>query len=299
MKHSKRMIAAVAALSLTASLTACGGNQASGNQGNSQQANQSNLSPAEQIAAAQEKMNTVKSLELSMNTSIDMKVTAQGQEQKIAYHVDLDMDVFNEPLKMKGDMTIDMGEMGGKQEMELYLEQAQDNMNVYMEVGDAWTKQTLTADEVGLYDPKSSLELYLESSDSFTQAGNEKVGDVDATKFTGVIKGDKMIEILEENGMMETLNQFGASNMSEEELQALLESMGGFQMAVWIDSNGYPVQYEMDLSQTIKGIMDQAMEELVAQGVTIDVTNAKVNITCSDFDKVEDFEIPQDALKAA
>ena len=71
-------------------------------------------------------------------------------------------------------------------------------------------------------------------------------------------------------------------------------------MTVWVNADGYPVQYSMDMNQMLSGIMDKAMELAGAadQGVEISVSKAQVTISCSNFDGVQDFELPAEAQNA-
>lgn len=295
MKKTKRALAALSALTLTLSLTACGGGQQStGDSGTDA------MTPAERVAAAEEKMSALTSLSIDMAQDIGMSFAMADQSQELNMSTKMQMDVIQEPLKAKGTMQIDMGEeLGGVQDVELYIMTEDDTANVYMQMNGQWIKQSVTEAELGQYDAADSLELYLDSAADFAEAGTEQVGGADATKFTGVIKGDKLYDVIEESGVLSSLGQTG-TDVSEDELKAMLSELGDLPMSVWINADGYPVQCEMDMSQMIDSILQKAleMEGAADQGMTMTVSKAAMSLTCSNFDAVEDFELPAEAQNA-
>lgn len=295
MKKTKRALAALSALTLTLSLTACGGGQQStGDSGTDA------MTPTERVAAAEEKMSALTSLSIDMTQDIGMSFAMADQSQELNMTTKMQMDVIQEPLKAKGTMQIDMGEeLGGVQDVELYIMSKDDTANVYMQMGGQWIKQSVTEAELGQYDAADSLELYLDSAADFAEAGTEQIGGADATKFTGVIKGDKLYDVIEESGVLSSLGQTG-TDVSEDELKAMLSELGDLPMSVWINADGYPVQYEMDMSQMIDSILQKAleMEGAADQGMTMTVSKAAMSLTCSNFNAVDDFELPAEAQNA-
>lgn len=296
MKKTKRALAALSALTLTLSLTACGGGgqQSTGDSGTDA------MTPTERVAAAEEKMSALTSLSIDMTQDIGMSFTMADQSQELNMTTKMQMDVIQEPLKAKGTMQIDMGEeLGGVQDVELYIMSEDDAANLYMQMGGQWIKQSVTEAELGQYDAADSLELYLDSAADFAEAGTEQVGGADATKFTGVIKGDKLYDVIEESGVLGSLGQTG-TDVSEDELKAMLSELGDLPMSVWINADGYPVQYEMDMSQMIDSILQKAleMEGAADQGMTMTVSKAAMSLTCSNFNAVDDFELPAEAQNA-
>ena len=291
----KRALAALSALTLTLSLTACGGGQQStGDSGTDA------MTPAERVAAAEEKMSALTSLSIDMTQDIGMSFAMADQSQELNMSTKMQMDVIQEPLKAKGTMQIDMGEeLGGVQDVELYIMTEDDAANLYMQMGGQWIKQSVTEAELGQYDAADSLELYLDSAADFAEAGTEQIGGADATKFTGVIKGDKLYDVIEESGVLSSLGQTG-TDVSEDAIKSMLSELGDLPMSVWINADGYPVQYEMDMSQMIDSILQKAleMEGAADQGMTMTVSKAAMSLTCSNFNAVDDFELPAEAQNA-
>lgn len=295
MKKTKRALAALSALTLTLSLTACGGGQQStGDSGTDA------MTPTERVAAAEEKMSALTSLSIDMTQDIGMSFAMADQSQELNMSTKMQMDVIQEPLKAKGTMQIDMGEeLGGAQDVGLYIMSEDDAANVYMQMNGQWVKQSVSEAGLAQFDAAESLELYLDSAADFAEAGTEQIGGADATKFTGVIKGDKLYDVIEESGVLGSLGQTG-TDVSEDELKAMLSELGDLPMSVWINADGYPVQYEMDMSQMIDSILQKAleMEGAADQGMTMTVSKAAMSLTCSNFNAVEDFELPAEAQNA-
>lgn len=295
MKKTKRALAALSALTLTLSLTACGGGQQSAGDSGTDA-----MTPTERVAAAEEKMSALTSLSIDMTQDIGMSFAMADQSQELNMTTKMQMDVIQEPLKAKGTMQIDMGEeLGGVQDVELYIMSEDDTANVYMQMGGQWIKQSVTEAELGQYDAADSLELYLDSAADFAEAGTEQIGGADATKFTGVIKGDKLYDVIEESGVLSSLGQTG-TDVSEDAIKSMLSELGDLPMSVWINADGYPVQYEMDMSQMIDSIVQNALEAEGAadQGMTMTVSKAAMSLTCSNFNAVEDFDLPAEAQNA-
>lgn len=295
MNMTKRITAALAAMTLCVSLAACGG----GNGGNTDDAAQSKNS-AEQVAAAVEKLGTAKSLSISMQQDIGMTMKSGDQSQDMTYAISTDMDMFQNPIKAKGKMTIDMGDLGGKQEMELCMQEADDELSAYLGVEGQWIKLGADAEGMEMYNVQDSMDLYLDNASDFKEAGKEQVNGADATKFTGVIKGDKLEEVLKGSGVMGVVDQFAEQDMFAEDVETMLSNLGDLPMTVWVSAEGYPVQYEMDMNAMLTGIMDNVVKAAADAGadLSVQVSSAKIRMTCSNFDSVADFELPAETANA-
>ena len=214
--------------------------------------------------------------------------------------MDMDMDVFQSPKKAKGKVTIDMGDLGGKQETEMYMKEADGEVFVYIGMNGQWVKQSADVEGMEMYDIQDTMDLYLDNASDFKEAGSEQVNGAEATKISGVIKGDKLEEVLEESGIMNMVEQFVVADATEDTVEKILSSLGDMPMTVWVSAEGYPVQYEMDMTAMLSGVMESAMKAAGAaeQGVSMQVSNAKISMTCSNFDSAPDFELPAELENA-
>lgn len=278
MKFGKRTAALALGAALTLSLAACG----SGTE-----------KSTGDIATALEKINTVKSLEATMVMEMDMSLMGQSMETETV----MNMTCFNDPMKLKADMTMDMGELGSFT-MNMYAAMDGDNYTVYMNDGSAWSSETVDMSYLQQYDAQESMNLYLESADDYTQDGTEEINGSTANKFTGVIRGDALEEVLAASGATSSLE----SSVGDLDLSELYSDLGDLPITVWVDQeSGYPVRYAMDMTELMQGIMEKSMaaaggEEDISGMITMDKMSLVMD--CFNFDNATDFEIPAEALGA-
>lgn len=278
MKFGKRTAAFALSAALALSLAACG----SGTE-----------KSTGDIATALEKINAVKSLEATMVMEMDMSLMGQSMETETA----MNMVCFNDPMKLKADMTMDMGELGSFT-MNMYAAMDGDNYTVYMNDGSAWSSETVDMSYLQQYDAQESMNLYLESGDDYTLDGTEEINGSTANKFTGVIRGDALEEVLAASGATSSLE----SSVGDLDLSELYSDLGDLPITVWVDQeSGYPVRYAMDMTELMQGIMEKSMaaaggEEDISGMITMDKMSLVMD--CFNFDNATDFEIPAEALGA-
>ena len=81
--------------------------------------------------------------------------------------------------------------------------------------------------------------------------------------------------------------------------------MDGIPMSIWISNeSGYPVKYDMDMTQMMQVIMDSIVAQLAGEEGAeeipeIKIDNISMTMTFSDFNNAEDFEIPAEVLENA
>lgn len=278
MKFGKRIAAFALSAALALSLAACG----SGTE-----------KSTGDIATALEKINAVKSLEATMVMEMDMSLMGQSMETETA----MNMVCFNDPMKLKADMTMDMGKLGSFT-MNMYAAMDGDNYTVYMNDGSAWSSETVDMSYLQQYDAQESMNLYLESGDDYTLDGTEEINGSTANKFTGVIRGDALEEVLAASGATSSLE----SSVGDLDLSELYSDLGDMPITVWVDQeSGYPVRYAMDMTELMQGIMEKSMaaaggEEDISGMITMDKMSLVMD--CFNFDNATDFEIPAEALGA-
>lgn len=278
MKFGKRTAAFALSAALALSLAACG----SGTE-----------KSTGDIATALEKINTVKNLEATMVMEMDMSVMGQSMETETV----MNMTCFNDPMKLKADMTMDMGEIGSFT-MNMYAAMDGDNYTVYMNDGSAWSSETVDMSYLQQYDAQESMNLYLESGDDYTLEGTEEINGSTANKFTGVIRGDALEEVLAASGATSSLE----SSVGDLDLSELYSDLGDMPITVWVDQeSSYPVRYAMDMTELMQGIMEKSMaaaggEEDISGMITMDKMSLVMD--CFNFDNATDFEIPAEALGA-
>ncbi len=284
-QHRKKYTAMLLALCAAMNLTACGGS-GGGNGG-------SGGSGKDPLAAAMENMSKVESMDAKMVMEMDMTAGDQTLETVTT----IDTSLFTEPMRLKVDMTMDMsgyGDVG----MEIYAEEAEDGTLVmYQYDGMDWSTQNVTTDDLVQYDVSGSMDAYIASASNFKQEGTEQVGGASAYKYTGVITGDSMQDVMMSSGALDSLGT--QMNMDEAQMEELLS--GDIAVTLWIDEeNLYPVQYDMDMTEVMDGLMGKILEAAGndAAGLTMSIPKMTISMTCGNFNSATDFTIPEEAKNA-
>ena len=280
-QHRKKYTAMLLALCAAMNLTACGGNGGSGGSGK------------DPLAAAMENMSKVESMDAKMVMEMDMTAGDQTLETVTT----IDTSLFTEPMRLKVDMTMDMSGYSDDG-MEIYAEEAEDGTLVmYQYDGMDWSTQNVTTDDLVQYDVSGSMDAYIASASNFKQEGTEQVGGASAYKYTGVITGDSMQDVMMSSGALDSLGT--QMNMDEAQMEELLS--GDIAVTLWIDEeNLYPVQYDMDMTEVMDGLMGKILEAAGndAAGLTMSIPKMTISMTCGNFNSATDFTIPEEAKNA-
>lgn len=235
----------------------------------------------------------------SMASDMVMNYSMSMGEEKLDMVMSTYMEMLNNPTKIKMDMTTEL--LGEGFTTKYYMEETEDGKyTMYygsedMAIG--WAKEVVDASYVEQLVGNS--DYYLEYAKNFESAGTEDLNGEKTERFDGVIKVDDIEEVLSQTG----LDAMAGVDSSEFDLAELFANMEDIPLSIWIsDESGYPVKYEMDMTKMMQTIMDNviAMEESQeAMDMNISIDNAFVEITYSNFNGVEDFEIPADVIENA
>ena len=111
----------------------------------------------------------------------------------------------------------------------------------------------------------------------------------------GVDEDQLMEDALEASGMTTSAESMG---ITEEMMQEMYADLGDLPISLWIDGEGYVRKYEMDMTEMMQKIMDESMKAMgmAEEDIAIDIEKTSVVMVCSDFNDVEEIEIPADAL---
>ena len=275
MKLGKRAAALALGALLAMSMTACG------NGANKEES-------ADQIKAAMEKINAVESMDATMYMEMDMSVMGQSIETDTK----MDMSCFNDPVKVKADMTMSMGSLGSVS-MSIYADATDGDYTIYMFDGSGWTTQAADASQLEQYDAQQSMDLYLSSGAEYAHAGTEDINGSTADKYTGIIRGDALAEVMKASGATSSMETTMGMDLEE-----LYSDLGDMPITVWIDqATGYPVRYYMDMTGVMQSMMKKALAG-VEGGDSLTIDKVEITMDCSNFNNVADFEIPAEALAA-
>lgn len=288
-KLMKRMSALALSAVMALSLVACGDKK-----GNTAPKDDSaGKDPTEAVIAATEKLNSAKSFQADMTTQITMSMAGES--------IDMEMHMatttFTDPLKSKVVMSSSGAGGVDLPETEVYLLADGDSYSVHVQSGNQWVSQELSPGEAGQFEPRANTNQYLSFAKSFTAAGTETVGNVEAQRYDGAITGKDIVQVLKtaatNNGSMQSFSNIVDSLPDPN----AIEKMTGLQLSIWVDpATGYPIRQQLDMGAFMSDLMgavaeasNVSMEEL---GFQVDA--AVVTVDYANFDAAEDFEVPTD-----
>lgn len=250
------------------------------------------------MAAALENMNSVTSMEMQMLMEMDMTVEADGQKEIVESITTMDMVTFTDPLKIKMDMTMDMGAEGSVS-MSIYADADESGAyTMYMYDGAEWQAAPMSGLEIAEYDARSSMVGTIGEASLYTEEGTEKVNGANAYKYSYVMTGDEMKEALLSSGALNSLSSIG---LTTSDVYDMLDGLGEVYTYVWVDEETlYPVKYEMDMTDVMDALMGVIVEAMgeQAEGITMHVPKLTMTMTCSNYNNAEDFTIPEEAKAA-
>jgi outer membrane lipoprotein-sorting protein len=264
------------------------------------------MTPEEAIAAATQNLDSLESMSYDMDMDMGFTIAVPSMEinEKLDISSKSEADYIKSPIKMKMTMNMDMG-TGEAMDVLVYLVQDGDTYITYtgMENDDGtvdWYRQEMTdLPDMSQYKAEDAMKLYLSSGEGFTENGSEEINGSEAVRYDGVIKGESMQEVMDSTGMTE---QLAALNMGSGE--DLFANAGDLPISIWIDKEQLlPVKYEMDMTEMMQYIMEKALaqelEGLVStEEMQMTVSKVFVTMIVKNFNGVEDFEVPEEALEA-
>lgn len=301
----KKFLSFILAGVMVLSATACGksGDDANASvNANSRTESQGDAEPAsvaqpevDPMEEFMKKAESVTSMEAQMVMDMDMNISANGQEQTVESTTTMDMVCFSDPLRIKMDMTMDMGEQGSVN-MQVYAEPSESGaFNVYMFDGQSWSTQETAESALADYDARSSLMGYIGDGSLYKQEGTEQVNGVNTYKYSYVLTEEEMKQQILESGALDSVSQLG---LDTSQIDGMLDNLGELTAYVWIDETTYyPVKYEMDMTTVMNALMTNMIEALgdQAEGLSMSIPQMKIVMTCSNFNNATDFTIPDEA----
>lgn len=275
MKKNVRFSSLLVALALIVSLTACGGE-------------------SDPLAAAMKNMSEAESMDVTMVMEMDMEAGGETLESVTT----METTVFTEPMRMKINMNLNFGGLGTV-DMESYAVEGGDGeitMYYHDSESQTWLTQTAAKEDMDQFDLGGSLETYMDSASGLTQVRKETVDGVSAWRYTGVITGKKMQEVMQSSGAMSAMT--GLDLEDEEELAELLDVMEYIPVTLWIsEEENYPVRYEMDMTDVMSGLMQSYASEGIGDPVSI--SKMTLTMTCANLNSAAEFTIPEETKNAA
>ena len=301
MRKIKKLSALLLSGVLMLSTVACGGTSEKNGQNDT---STSKMTVEERLADSQKKMAGIKSVHMTMDMTMGMKLAIEGEEtQEAAMQTTSEIDMISNPVKAKISMTMDLGDLlaaegetenseEAKQTLETYMEEVDGKYLMYTGAEGQWVKQEVDASSLTQYDPEESAALYLKSLSDVKEIGTEEINGENTTKIEGVVKGDAIKEILDASGIGNSLTQM--TGLSQEEIDPLFKDLEDFKMTVWLNDDNYMVKVEEDMLNMLNTMMKNILKDS-GQEYALTFTAFETSMIYNNFDKVEDFTIPEEA----
>ncbi len=289
MRTMKRIAGLFCAVSMAFALTACGG-------GGSEDV-------AKVLTDAETKATEAGSMEGDMVMDMSISVSAgEGTEpQTMDTAMNMHFVAFNEPMKVKAsidmsDLLAQTGEASGELTVDTYVVEKDGVYTVYNQTAGAWTTDTLELGELGQLNPQSNLQIYIDNATSFKKIGEETLeSGVKAVKYSGIITSESLDKVMAASGMAANMDQMGVAL----DWETLYKEMGDMPISIWIDEAGYPVRYEMDMTQMMNTVFARVIEQLgdEATGYTMTAEKVYISMNMFNYGTAADFDLPPEALQ--
>ena len=297
-KKIVKLLAVVLMVILAFGLAACGkngqGNDASGNA----PVNSSGNTMEEVLLNAAKNISEAESLSYHMTMDMGLDVFGMSMDTLM----EADAKTIQSPLSVYMDGTMDMGSLGSYG-MEMYMVEEGGKMAVYtgmeMEEEKTWMKTEAEIDSSAItqYNAQSNIATYMENAKNFSQVGEEEINGVKTVRFDGIVTGESIEKVLKESGMDEQVAGMGVENVS-----GLYKDAGDIPLSFWVDTeNEIVVQYQIDMGDVLKYIIDKTIEEAeAAEGEEesmagmFGINKSLITVTVTGINNVDEIVVPED-----
>lgn len=274
----------------------------------------------EKVGQALDKLQRAESMETTLTMDMEMKLLWM----KMSAQATMDMVTIKDPMKIRAEMTLDLGWLGSS-ELQVYAYETKDAYQLLLYEGKKWSGEAVASEKLKRYDGKKMMETYLEQIDELCKVGEDKLDGSVADRYTGVIHSEGLEKVLLDTGSVEMLLSVLEQDMlkpvgeylrkNEELIPQLMNRAEDMTVTLWIDQKtGYPMQCSMDITRMVCAAMEEfqkadsggsgnAKKGLIQKATAnlwsnIEITQVQVMIQCGDFNQVEDFVIPKEALES-
>ncbi|MBQ8233307.1 MAG: hypothetical protein IJZ34_15480 [Lachnospiraceae bacterium] len=277
-----------------------------GTAGKTSTQNKSQLSTAQnKVEEAMDKLARAE----SAHSVLTMDMEVEAFRLKLNANAVMDMVSFQSPVKVRSDVSLDLGILGDTQ-LEFYATRQGNGYQLYIKNEDGWKQQEAAASEIYKYNGQQMMQTFLEQIDDIQEVGTETLDSGTAYKYTGVIHSDGLQAILLDTGSLEVvaelfqnsmLKSFGSLLEQEDKISALMKKAEDMEVVIWIDARtGYPVKGTMDITEMLSDGYKQLYQTVVggkskSKGILsqIKIEKTEIVIECGEFNCAEEIVIPK------
>lgn len=240
------------------------------------------------LQKANETMSQVESMAVMVERQMDVDFDGEITSTIIQS----DINTIEKPFKANVDVVvIRNGEVA--QRYGTYVAEKNHGVDTYSEIGEQWVHEAETMEDISQYDIWTQQDLFLNHLSSFVVDGTEEINGIQTTKISGVLTGEAMQEVLTTLGIDLA---FGGLGWSLDELNTELKAMEELPVNLWVSPDGYLIRYEFDMTDR----MQEALDNLNGTEENLQtIVKTKLQVTCSNFNEIPDFEIPEEIASGA
>ena len=276
-------------------------------------------SEEEGLMSAVTGINNAESCEVEVSMAGKMSMRMGEEAQDLDMKMDMKGTSFQDPLKMK--ITGSVAMMGESTTMESYIQKENEKYVLYSNVEGTWTKMELGDLDTALASSGMSSYSNQLSADigKYTKKEEKKEGETTYLVYDYTVSGEEMESMLE--GSTSSVKSMLGDSVDAKEYQDLMNrvvsSIGNVTLTVYVDVKKqeisrveYPMTDMMNkmFDELMKYIKDKALEEAtedeakevneMMNSMEMKVSDMNMSISYKNVNKAEDFEIPDEALKA-
>lgn len=264
-----------AALAGAIALPGCGGTA-----GNTNIAGAQTKTAEEYVQAAADALQSAESFEANFTAEISMDGSGE-------ISTGAKVTIQREPLQARVDIQHDFGD--ASQASNIYLEEKDDAVNLYMNYDKQWTEMTLSPKDamnhIRIYNTADNMVSLLSAAKDWQMEDTE--GNI--VTVTAEIPSEKVYAVEEKGKYFQLAGMSGLSEIYFQDIGALTAEF----CFDW--KTGQPISYKIDFANALESVTNNVLKELnggvLDNGVTVEKYLISSEIT--QLGDVEDIEIPE------
>lgn len=254
-------------------------------------------------------LNKAKSFEADTTLAGKMSMKFQEESQDMDMKMSMKQVQFNEPLKAK--VTMDMEMLGQKTSVECYVQKDGDKYASYVGTGGAWQKVVMdNLDEAMKSSGMDMTAQFAEDASKYTKKEDKTEGEKTYLTYEYTISGDEMKGVVA--GLMSSMGSALPAEDSKKIEDTISEAIGSLSYVLWIDRESETIyRAECSMAAMMENLLKVVFKSMgesqdsdsmgVAEAMSqIDISVPEMNMvmTYKNMDKATDFDIPKEALEA-
>lgn len=287
----KKILAGAFAAMFMLTASACGRSIPSGNQADT-----------DAVLAAVEKFRTCESFTVVQHIDWTESVTLDGDTQLYNASNEMAISFIGGEQPRMISSTVTRVENGGdiaEQSSLSYVIPEDGGYAEYATDGSQWLKAVSNdASALSGISAASFANAFFTDFISFAKVGEVELDSGKTVRYSGELSGEPLVAMLEANGQLGDLASM-SENQRAKIMENLINDLGYMTVSVWIDEAGYPVRFEVSLTEILDDLNESISKSLGNKtNSEWAITDYVLSVSASDFDDVPEIVLPADAASA-